>query len=138
MAIESETTKNIQDNCIKCGKSLEGLKRRSARKFCSPLCRTRYFALKRYHEIKGTDDYKQKRRVYERKWRAEHKEEWNARMRTAAAKYRAKKKKIQLNDGLTGQQTGETMVSEGDDTTKQVEGHDQPSQPKQDYEEMYK
>ncbi len=133
MAIESETTN--EGVCAKCNKSLSDLKFRKNRRFCSTLCRTRYFALKRYNDIKSTDDYKAKRRVYEKSWREANKDKWNARMRKAAAKYRAKKKlekdnsnKV-LDEGLNGQQPEETFTpaAEGD-ATGNVESIDQPSQ----------
>ena len=116
MAIEEEGLIEEVTTCIKCGKSLEGLKRRKNRKFCSTLCRTRHFALKRYYEIKSTDEYKAKRKVYEKKWREANKDKWNARMRKASRKYRDKKKlekqqnQIQnkpLNEDGPGQQVEE-------------------------------
>jgi len=132
MAIESETTQTNEGVCAKCNKPLSVLKYRKNRKFCSPLCRTRFFALKRYHDIKSSDEYKEKRRIYEKNWRENNREKWNERMRNAAIKYRAKKKlnsnKV-LDEGSLGQQAEETFtpVTEGDGTGN-VEGADQPSQ----------
>jgi len=82
-----------RETCMKCKKPLDDdLVRRAARKFCSPLCRTRYFALKRYYDIKATPEYKEKRRAYEKKWREDNKEKWNEKMKIASRKYREKKK----------------------------------------------
>ena len=128
--------------CIRCGKSLEGLP--DSRKFCSPLCRTRYFALKRYHEIKSTPEYKEKRRVYEKKWREENKDAWNEKMKIASRKYREKKKKTKIDtpidEGRTGQPSGEgtyTPALEGADAGRKAEGDDQPSQFKRNnYEDL--
>lgn len=88
----NEVSEATTDNCIRCGKSLEGLRRRSSRKFCSDLCRTRHFALKRYYEIKDTPGYKAKRSVYEKEWRKNNPEKWKERMKKATQRYRAKKK----------------------------------------------
>ena len=132
MAIESETTQINEGVCAKCNKPLSALKYRKNRKFCSALCRTRFFALKRYYDIKSSDEYKEKRRAYEKKWRENNRDKWNERMRNAAARYRAKKKldsnKV-LDEDLLGQQVEETFtpVTEGDEAGI-VEGTDQPSQ----------
>jgi len=137
MAIEvSEETTNLntREECLKCGKSLEGLKRRSSRKFCSDVCRTRHFALKRYYEIRDTPEYKAKRSAYERKWRIENKDKWNARMKKASKKYRDKKKllknqsKTPTYEGAPGQPTGEReFISGGQGAMPGAEGNDQPS-----------
>ena len=133
MAIESEATN--EGVCKKCGKSLSGLKLRKNRQFCSALCRTRFFALERYYKIKSTDEYKAKRRVYEKNWRELNKDAWNERMKKASAKYRAKKKleknnsNKNFNEGLIGQQPEKivTSVTAGD-AIENVEGKGQPSQ----------
>ncbi len=132
---EETTTINTREECLKCGKSLEGLKRRSSRKFCSDVCRTRHFALKRYYEIRDTPEYRAKRSAYEKKWRLANKDKWNARMKKAAKKYRDKKKlekaiqsNTPANESSLGQQAGEREItSGGQGAMPEKEGNDQPS-----------
>lgn len=50
---------------------------RKNRLFCNVKCRDRYFQRRRYANIKDTEDFKEKRRVYFRKWVAANREHFN-------------------------------------------------------------
>ena len=51
---------------------------RKNRLFCNSKCRDRYFQRRRYHEIKDTPEFKEKRKIYFRKWVAANRLHFNA------------------------------------------------------------
>lgn len=68
------------------------------RKFCTPECSARNFALNYYNKIKDEESHKQKRKEGNRKWISTHREEFNSRMRVYAKNYYHRKKDQKQNN----------------------------------------
>jgi hypothetical protein len=66
---ENREVKEHLEYCKKCEKPITGQRRQ----FCSVKCAKAFHSLKRYHKIKSTPVYKQRRRDYVRKVRKERK-----------------------------------------------------------------
>lgn len=63
--------------CFKCGKKIEN----HGRKFCSRVCQTRFCSQQYYDKVKGTPEFKAKKKIYFDGWRARNREHFNSLLR---------------------------------------------------------
>ena len=72
------------------------------RKFCTPKCSARYFALNYYNKIKDDAGHKLKRKENNKRWIETHRDIFNARMRIYSKSYyhrqKDKKEETKTND----------------------------------------
>ena len=87
--------------CIQCGVNIPSdSSRYSVRKFCSRKCNRRYFSLRRYHKIKKSDNYKDYRKSYYRKWVDKNRDKFNNYMKELMRKRSLKNKEVDINANL--------------------------------------
>jgi hypothetical protein len=98
----NETDDRNNTKCLHCGKILpeNTLKSKKKNNFCDEKCRTRYYAIKRYNEIKNHPDYKAYRKEYFKKWLEKNRDRFNELMRPVSRRYqteqRAKNKRTRI------------------------------------------
>ena len=64
--------------CLRCGKEFESRgSGKLKKKYCSKLCGSRQYAIDYYQKVKDTKEYKQKRKVYFRKWLDKNRKHFN-------------------------------------------------------------
>jgi len=97
----------------KCKKAIEGLRKKSI--YCSQLCRTRHNAMKQYERLKDNEEYKKLRKIKNKKYYEDNKEELKAKMRVYGMEYFFRKrdeKRKQLEEQKQNEQNQNKQISQ--------------------------